>query len=92
MVLVHITRRLLQLLLVVFCSTLIDSKNNKIKPHEVKPIEHGQLEIFSHRHLIIGADFNPGSNRLYILIGGADTSQGRFSKLPILMVYKLNSR
>ncbi len=72
--------------------TLIDSKNNKIKPHEVKPIEHGQLEIFNHRHLIIGADFNPGSNRLYILIGGADTSQGRFSKLPILMVYKLNSR
>lgn len=68
---------------------LIDSKN-KIKPHQAKPIEYGQLKLFRHKYLIIGADFNSSSNRLYLLIKGADKSQGKFAKLPILMVYKLS--
>lgn len=69
----------------------ISSKNGTLKPHEVRPISFGKLEIFDFKYPIIGADFNPTSNNLYLLINNLDTTQNIYETQPLLLKYKLKA-
>ncbi|WP_052247362.1 hypothetical protein [Alteromonas macleodii] len=57
-------------------------------PSEVAPTSYGKLPTYSHEHLIIGADFNPISNMLYLTIAKADASQNRFESQPVIVGYE----
>ena len=62
-----------------------------IKPHEVKPIEHGRLSLLDHRHLIRGADFNHQTNLLYLSIDNLDSTQSKYESQPLILVFELTS-
>lgn len=63
--------------------------DGELKAHEIRPSNYGELPIFDHRNLIIGADFNSSSRLLYLLIDRLDKTQSRFESQPVLMVYEL---
>lgn len=73
-------------------SDIKQAQEGSAKPYELRPVEYGKLSLFSHRHLIIGADFNFQSKRLYLLINNLDATQSRFEVLPVLLVFELMNK
>jgi hypothetical protein len=61
----------------------------KATPHDPRPVHYGELPVFAAGGIIQGADFVPATGRLYILIGSADTTQSRYERQPVLLVYSL---
>ncbi|MFC3094614.1 hypothetical protein DRW07_13005 [Alteromonas sediminis] len=71
---------------------LITSMRGDIAPYELTPIEFGRLELYRDSHSIRGADFNPTTHTLYILLSGADDTQNRNESQPLLQKYQLTER
>lgn len=65
------------------------SHRGELQPHELRPVEYGRLPFLDHQFLIIGADYNHHSNRLYLSVRGLDKTQNRFESQPIIWVFEL---
>ena len=65
------------------------ANKNEAYPYELRPVEYGKLPLLDYRFLIIGADYNPDSNRLYLSLSGLDRTQNRFESQPVIWVFEL---
>lgn len=65
---------------------IVKSHKGELRAHELRPTSYGRLDLFDHRYLIIGADFNRETNKLYLLIDELDDTQNKFEKQPALLV------
>ncbi len=70
---------------------IISAKQNKIKPYDLRPSQYGVMPMFGGENLIIGADYERNSNRIYFLIDNVDTEQNSYERLPVLVIYELLS-
>ncbi|WP_448249760.1 hypothetical protein [Thalassotalea agariperforans] len=74
-------------------NNLNGSNTSVVDKKLTKPIAYGNLPIHippkEQKNLIIGADFNPNTNRLYIMLSHTDRTSNRFEPQPIVLVYEL---
>jgi hypothetical protein len=72
---------------------LLTVDQNKIMPHEPKPIHYGtiQMPFQPSRGIydIAGADFDRKHNKLYVLISNADRLQSKYEGAPIMAIFDL---
>jgi hypothetical protein len=68
---------------------LIKSFNGEIQPYEITPIEYGRLTL-NRENGIIGADYLPDRQELYILLGSADSLQNAYERQPLLQKYRIS--
>ncbi len=76
---------------------LIKVKNGLLQPHNVKPYSYGKFDTpFQSTpngySLIVGADYDKQSGRLYILLEGADREQNIYEAAPVMLVYNITTR
>ena len=67
---------------------IIAVHNGDVLPHQITPSSYGELPTFGARHTVIGADYNPVSERLYLTLASIDTSQSDYEKNPIIVGYQ----
>lgn len=54
--------------------------------------DFGKLNVDTYGQLISGADYDPLSKKLYLLINNADTLQNDYESKPIILVYQLDDQ
>jgi hypothetical protein len=68
-------------------------QENKMNHWDLKPTKHGKLTMpfapGNGTKNTIGADFDPLTGRLYIMLENADRSQSRFEAAPVMLVYEI---
>lgn len=69
---------------------ILASKQKLISPSKIRPVEYGKLDIGNHKHLLIGADYNSTSNRLYLMLELMDTTQDHVERQPVIVVYEVS--
>lgn len=71
----------------------IKVQEKKLKHWSLKPAKHGRLTLpFAPKNgtkNTIGADFDPLTERLYIMLENVDKSQSRFEAAPVMLVYQM---
>jgi hypothetical protein len=72
---------------------LLQVKQNKLKPHQPKPVHYGEITLpFQPSrgiNEIVGASFDDKQNKLYILIYNADRLQSKYEKAPVMAIFDL---
>ncbi|MHA7816394.1 MAG: hypothetical protein ACX93N_07960 [Pseudohaliea sp.] len=68
---------------------IIKSNRGTVAPHSLRPFEYGYWPVFTLGKEISGADFEPSTKRLYLMINDADPLQSRYERQPVLLVYNL---
>ncbi len=73
---------------------LIRVREGALAPYEVRPYDYGKINLEFETEsdaggpkMMIGADYNPSSDRLYIVLGRADKYQSSYESAPIVLVY-----
>lgn len=68
-------------------------KQNKLQPHQPKPIHYGQMTLpfqpSRGLYQIAGATFDDKQNKLYMLISAADRLQSVYEGAPVMAVFDL---
>ena len=71
-------------------SDLVRVRAGEILPHRVRPYEYGifQTPFADLSNRLGGGTFDPTTDRIYLTALFADRTQGRYKKLPVVMVWK----
>jgi hypothetical protein len=68
-------------------------KQNKLQPHQPKPIHYGQMTLpfqpSRGLYQIAGATFDEKQSKLYMLISSADRLQSVYEGAPVMAVFDL---
>lgn len=69
---------------------LLDVHCARREPHDMRPTDFGELPVFTLERGVAGADYDPATGRLYLLMSGADNTQSRYENQPVLLIYQLS--
>ena len=69
---------------------LVRVRAGEIKPHEVRPYEHGifRTPFADSSHRLGGGAFDASTGRIYLTAQKADRKQGTYANPPVVMAYK----
>jgi len=76
---------------------LIEVKNGNKMPYDLMPYEYGRIVLpfegsdsQNGPHTLIGAHYSYDEQKLFLMLGFADNSQGQYEPLPVLLAYDLH--